>query len=75
MRCPRSTLPLRWLLLLTGLLLGGCQLGSAVFLNRGYAADDLVEEPSLEGRWARAYALQRLPPVEPGADEGGEESR
>ena len=69
MRWPRFALALRWLLPLAGLLLGGCQLSSAVFLNRGYAAGDLVEEPSLEGRWARAKDAERAlvddEPVEP----------
>ena len=69
MRWSRSTQPFRWLLPLAGLLLGGCEFSSAVFLNRGYTADDLVEELSLEGRWARAedigQALADDEPVEP----------
>jgi hypothetical protein len=35
-----------------GMALSGC-FGSAVFLNRGYEPDDLVNEEALVGRWGR----------------------
>lgn len=52
------------------LALSGCfSLDSAVFLNRGYTDDDLVEEAALEGRWARADKVDERaitdPPPEP----------
>jgi hypothetical protein len=41
--------------LLACVALSGCfSVDSAVFLNRGYTDDDLVDEAALEGRWARA---------------------
>ena len=44
------------------LALSGCfGLDSAVFLNRGYTDDDLVDEEALEGRWARADQVDERP--------------
>ena len=55
---------------LASLALSGCfSLDSAVFLNRGYTDDELVEEAALEGRWARADQVDERaitdPPPEP----------
>lgn len=43
---------LRLLAVCAGLALSGC-FNSAVFLNRGYQTDDLIEEERLVGRWGR----------------------
>lgn len=44
------------------LALSGCfSTDSAVFLNRGYTDDDLVDEEALEGRWARADEVDERP--------------
>lgn len=50
---------LRLLVPLLGAALSGC-FNSAVFLNRGYLPDDLVQEENLIGRWGREATVEEL---------------
>ena len=48
------------------LALAGCfSMDSAVFLNRGYTEDELVDEDALEGRWARAVDVDERSVTDP----------